>query len=119
MIKGKRGCTILMHRLILNLKDKNILGDHIDFDTLNNQRSNLRAATFAQNNLHIRKRENTSSKYRGVCWNKRDDKWIVSFRVNNKLMFFGQFKDETEAALHYNNKAKEYHGDFAFKNDIK
>jgi hypothetical protein len=40
---------VSMHRVILDLKDRWELGDHLDGNGLNNQRSNLRKATNSQN----------------------------------------------------------------------
>src|SRR5438034_11801048 len=48
----KRCRCILMHRYILDLNDPKIECDHIDLNTLNNQREHLRAVTKAQNNYN-------------------------------------------------------------------
>jgi len=37
---------------------------------------------------------------------------------DNKQFYVGSFNDEVEAALAYNEKAKELHGEFAFLNKI-
>src|SRR5215831_3327818 len=44
--------------------------DHKDRNYLNNQRDNLRAATYSQNSTNRSKIKNTSSQYKGVSWAK-------------------------------------------------
>lgn len=64
---GKDGKTILMHRLVMGIEDGSIHVDHADHDKLNNQRSNLRAGTQAENNRN--------SHFVGVGWHKAAGKW--------------------------------------------
>lgn len=120
--KGKRGGwyaynksgprIIQMHRLIMGLTDKSLLVDHKDHDPLNNRRDNLRIATLAQNAQNSRVRYNTTSKYRGVWWNKGKNRWSV--QVHRKHV--GHFKTEDEAGLAYNKRATELYGEFACLN---
>lgn len=49
--------------------------DHIDRNPLNNQRTNLRAATNSQNSMNRTKQNSTSSKYIGVDWERHSRKW--------------------------------------------
>jgi hypothetical protein len=42
-----------------------------------------------------------SSKYRGVCWNKKSKKWKVTIRYGGKKHRIGSFGDEEEAANAY------------------
>lgn len=111
--KDSQGCCILMNRLILGLTDKSIKGEHIDRNSLNNQRNNLRSATHAQNMSNRRVLTKTSSKYLGVRWFTRDKKWYAGITKDNKGIHLGSFDTEIEAALAYNNAAKKLHGEFA------
>jgi len=104
--------NILMSRLILGITDKSILCDHIDRDSLNNQRSNLRIATKSQNAINCHKRPNKTSKYIGVSANKFN-RWSAYITLNQKGYNLGSFKTEEEAAQAYDAKAKEFHGEFA------
>ena len=108
----KDGKKIRMHRFILGLTDRYTLADHIDRDGLNNQRSNLRPATFSQSNSNMTYKTLTS-KYRGVCWDKRYKKWLVTINKNGKHSFLGYFEDEQQAAVVYNQAAIKVHKEFA------
>lgn len=88
-----------MHRQILGLKhgDRR-LTDHIDGDPLNNQRSNLRIVTQAQNMQNRRHDRIGKSQYRGVSWLNRERLWRGRVTINYREHVVGYFKDEEEAA---------------------
>jgi hypothetical protein len=97
-----------------------VIFDHIDFNQLNDQRNNLREATYSQNNIHthkIEKARDCSSTYKGVSWNKARKKWKVAIRPNKKIrLHLGYFVDEIEAAKVYDEAANRHHGEFAVLN---
>ena len=105
-----------MHRLLPGLKDKRILGDHKDGNTLNNQRENLRACTSRQNNCNRKSSKNSISKYLGVSWDSEKIRWVSHIKVNGKNKKLGRFRTELEAAIIYNIAARKYHGEFANPN---
>lgn len=115
---NKRGCE-LMHRLILGITDRWQFGDHINGDGLDNQRENLRVATNSQNQANRSGvvKNKTSSQYLGVS-NSVHGLWLSRCQKDNKV-YHKAFKTEKEAALWYNEKAKELHGKFAKLNIIK
>lgn len=113
--------TIYMHRVI-NKTPKDMVTDHRDGDTLNNQKSNLRSCTQGQNVHNSKapklsnKRKAPVSKYKGVYpSSKRASKpWTAEV----KRTYIGIFDTELEAAIAYNNKASEVFGEYAVLNDI-
>lgn len=110
--------VIRMHRVVLNVTDKNIEVDHRDRNGLNNQKYNLRKATHAQNGANRRPSKNSTSKYLGVYWSRERNRWCASISKNYKTYLIGRFITEEEAALAYNKKAIELHGEFANLNQI-
>ena len=60
-------------------------------------------------------RVKTTSKYKGVSWDKEFKKWRVSLRHNGKVYNLGRFKDEKEAGKAYDKKFDELNLD-GFKN---
>lgn len=114
----ENGKMIRMHRKILGVTDSKIMVDHIDHDTLNNQRYNLRLATITQNNFNRKSLPNSTSKYRGVSWYSRDKRWVARIGNGGTQKTLGWFRDEIEAALAYNKAAIERYGEFANLNKI-
>jgi hypothetical protein len=103
--------TLLMHRSIMN-PPKNMQVDHIDHNSLNNQKANLRICTHRDNQRNRRPRGGTS-KYMGVCYYKQTGKFCASIRPNNKTIHLGYFTNEEDAAIVYDEAAKKYYGEFA------
>jgi len=112
-VNGKQN-TVWMHGEILNGKGI----DHIDHDGLNNQKSNLRFCTPSQNLMNTRKRENTSSVYKGVYFYKQSNKWRAQIMINGKYARLGCFASEVDAARAYNTKAIELFCEFANLNIV-
>lgn len=109
-----------MHRLIVGAA-KGQKVDHEDTNTLNNRRNNLRLATVKLNGANRNKQSNyagrpTKSKFKGVWYDKKRDKWRATITVNGKLTQIGRYPSEIEAAKAYDNAAEETWGPFARKN---
>src|SRR6478752_5115968 len=67
--------TIYMHRSIMNISEKNIIVDHKDHNTLNNQKENMRPCSVRENGANRIARKNCTSKYLGVCWKTSRKRW--------------------------------------------
>lgn len=115
-INGK-GKTLLMHKLILGAKRKEIV-DHIDGNGLNNQKTNLRICTNTQNCWNQRIAKNNTTGFKGVTFVKATKRYRARIRVNSKLILVGDFKTAQEAGEAYNWAALNHYGDFARLNPI-
>jgi hypothetical protein len=109
-----------MHRIIMG-NPKGFEVDHIDGDGLNNLRENLRICTVSENRRNRRKLDTTLSQYKGVSSQyyvdgKPNRKWKATIRVWNKQIHIGSFCNEVDAAIAYDNAAREYFGKFARTN---
>ena len=111
--------NMLMHRVIMGVIDTpEIFVDHIDHNGLNNQRSNLRICNRSQNQENSSPKKGASSKYKGVCWNAHQKKWLARIVDGDKRLFLGYFRTENEAAKKYNEYAIAIHKDFANLNKV-
>lgn len=109
---------ILMHREILQPR-AGFICDHADRNRLNNKRSNLREATYAQNMSNVAKklkRSGASSAFRGVHFRKDCNLWKVEITTKGKKIHIGYFADELDAAIAYDRAALEIRGEFAMLN---
>ena len=117
-LKNNKNTSIIMHRVLMNLKEnKKVHVDHIDHNTLNNQKNNLRVCTIAQNQwnqISIGYKKNRYSKYKGV--HRYGIYWRVRISKNKRRFHIGVYKNEIEAALAYDKKANELYGEFACLN---
>jgi len=103
-IKGDK--MRFMHRFILSISDPKIMIDHKNRNGLDNRKENLRICTSKQNHSNVEKYKGTS-KYKGVSWDKKSNKWKASLTTDNKSRHLGFFVDEVEAAKAYDSAAIE------------
>lgn len=112
---GKRRESIRLHRVIMT----RVLGreltecelvDHIDGNTMNNRRSNLRVATHAQN---VRNARGRTGAYKGTRWNKLTNRYTAEIQAAGVRKYLGSFATAKEAHEAYVKAAIELHGEFA------
>lgn len=108
-----------MHKLVINMDIKGVEVDHINGNTLDNRRSNLRPATRQENARNGKKHGSGSSQYKGVTWDANRHKWRAQIRVvPGNTKYLGRYDDEKEAALAYNQAAQYYFREFARLNEV-
>ena len=91
--------------------------DHVNGDTLDSRRCNLRVASATENRRN-RKKANGRSRYKGVYQRTRKPGvWCAQIVVaKGKPWYLGSFQSELEAALAYDNAARRVFGEFAALN---
>ncbi len=106
--------SLYLHRFLLGLAGGQH-ADHINGDTLDNRRANLRPATNRQNSANQRLRRGNSSGFKGVYWNEESGKWVANIHAGHSI-YLGLFEDPRDAAVIYDRAALEHFGAFARTN---
>ena len=109
--------TIKMHRIIMAAKS-GFFVDHINHDTLDNRRNNLRIVNKHQNAMNRKGHDDSLSKYKGVTFNKNKyiQKWQASIMKNYKKIHLGYFTNQRDAAMAYDLAARKHFKHYAFLN---
>lgn len=106
--------VVYMHRIILGIfNNKEVEGEHIDGNGLNNKRSNLRVASRKQNNQNLGLRSDNKSGFKGISWDKSRAKWFASSSENGKTIALGRFNSIDEAKESLDSYRLKKHGEFA------
>lgn len=113
--EGEKRKIKYLHRLLFNLSDRKVFIDHINHNTLDNRRENLRLSNNRLNQVNKYKKSNCSSKYIGVTKNKYNT-WDASIRNNKTRIKLGCFKTEEAAALAYNEASIKINGNHTILN---
>jgi hypothetical protein len=120
-----KGCVNQVYRKVhLNKQDRNIhvlvaeafLGHtlcgyavvvkHKDGDRLNNRLDNLELVHHFQDKSKRQGLNRKTSKYVGVSWAKKANKWLAQITANQKVRHLGHFADELEASEAYQTALK-------------
>lgn len=88
-VRRNNGETFRLHRLIMNCPEGMVV-DHLNGDTLDNRKCNLRICTVAENSKN---HHNT----KGYCYDKNRGRWIARYRRK----FYGRYDTEEEAKRAY------------------
>ncbi|WP_416729235.1 HNH endonuclease [Fictibacillus sp. JL2B1089] len=106
-IYNGRRKQLFLHRWLMNVCGGLVI-DHMNHDTLNNCRSNLRVVTMQQNNQNKRINKNNSTGFRGVTFNHENQKWRARVQVNKQSLHLGYFNSVSEAAFAVKKARKEF-----------
>ena len=96
--------SILLHRLIMNAKKGQII-DHINRNSFDNRKINLRFCSNSENTSNGKMRKSKSG-YKGVCWYKPYNKWVIKIYIKGRYKFLGYTNNPIEGAKLYNKYAQ-------------
>ena len=87
---------VLMHRVIIGAK-KDELVDHINRNSLDNRKSNLRIADKSLNGHNSKLRSDSTSGVKGVGWHKQVKMWRAYIQVRGKAISLGVYHNISDA----------------------
>ena len=117
-MNGSRDKSI--HRVVMHAP-KGMCVDHINGDTLDNRKQNLRICTKAQNSQNKKLRCDSASGFKGVTKSSKNS-WLAyigdpsTMHPNKRHIRLGTYPTAEEAAITYDKKAIELYGEFAYTN---
>lgn len=112
VVSGSEG--LLLHRFLMN-PDKDMVVDHIDGDTMNNRKSNLRVCETKENLRNSKHRINNTSGYKGVTWFKPTRQWMAYIMVDYKHKTLGYFDDIEDAVEARKVAEDKYFGEYSYE----
>jgi hypothetical protein len=87
--------------------------DHANGNRDDNRISNLREASFSQNQANARKRVTSENPYKGVSFHRHSRLWVARVTRNRRVVFCAYFPTPEEARDAYVENAKRAFGEFA------
>lgn len=92
--------------------------DGLEIDRINNDDgyypNNCRIVSRIQNLHNTPSHSNSSSKYKGVWWSNKNNKWMSMITCEGVRYYLGQYDSEYDASIAYNTKALELFGKYAW-----
>ena len=107
-----------IHRLIMGFPDgMNI--DHINHNTFDNRKSNLRIVTVSQNAMnHVLSARNTSGTT-GVVWVKSRNNWKSEIKLNGETIYLGSFNKFDDAEKVRKEAEEKYFNIYSYDNSMR
>ncbi len=108
---GEKRIQLPMSNAILGL-DPGVIVDHIDGNSLNYRRMNLRETSRAGNAKNRKMQSNNTSGVPGVSMVPRTTRWRADIKHKGRRIYLGSFATKEEAQQAYQGAAGLYHGEF-------
>ena len=110
---------VRFHRFILGELCSNMVVDHINHNTLDNRKENLRICTQHQNTMNCSLSINNKSGCAGVSFSSKLNKWRSYIMVNRKQIHLGCFEN-IEDAISIRKEAEErYFGEYKNSHKVR
>jgi hypothetical protein len=110
--------SIPLSHFLTGVPSSGFVKDHINGNSSDNRKKNVRNASFSQNAQNRAKKPNCTSIYKGVRWEKDLQKWSGSVTLNNNHHYLGCSVDEMEIAKLYDKFVLFHFGENAKTNNI-
>ncbi len=107
-LSGPGTRSLRLHRFLLDAPADRYV-DHINGDTLDNRRENLRLVTNTQNSQNRRASKRSRSGLKNICWDEGRQRWRVYLCANGKRMSIGYFRDLEDAKKAASAARRRYH----------
>lgn len=110
--------SVILHRLIAGAT-RGVHVDHVDGDTLNNRRSNLRLCTNAENSRNVTAHVDSRTGIKGIHFCRSTGRWRAQICLEGERIHLGRFSTKEQAHEAYCKAAKALHGQFANTGSVR
>jgi hypothetical protein len=86
--------------------------DHINNNKLDNNMSNLRWVTLRENSINSSMRNDNSSGFKGVTFDKKANKWKSQIQIDGICVYLGQYDTIEQATIARVNKVNQVFGKY-------
>ena len=117
IVTTKNRTNLFLHRL-LTAAGPGFVVDHINHDTTDNRRQNLRVVTQSQNMQNACFEGKNTSGIVGVNWDEKMKKWHARINVNKVTIELGYFEDFDDAAEARIIAEEKYFGEYSYTNSM-
>ena len=104
---------VRMHRFLLNPNEYEVI-DHINHNTYDNRKMNLRKTTTSENQTNKKIQTNNTSGVTGVRWVKNRNKWVACININKKSIQLGSFLKFEDAVTARKEAEDKYYGEYKY-----
>lgn len=105
LTKGEKDKILYLHRVIMDAPHGKQV-DHINRNTLDNRKANLRIVTASENQWNKGSCKHGSTGIKNINWDSKTKMFTVKFYRHKKHHWIGRFSDITEAQNALNNYLK-------------
>ena len=109
--------SFIMHRFIMNAP-KGMDVDHINHDSLDNRKQNLRICTRSENMQNMCHENNKPKGITYFNYDNRKKKWRARIKKNYHYIYLGYYKTKKEAIKMYNCAARILFGAYDYLNEV-
>lgn len=113
IVATRNNKRVIMSHLIMKPNSGQVV-DHIDHDTSNNKKGNLRICSLSQNAMNRKRPSHNTSGKKGVSFHKDSGKWRAYITVNGKTICLGKYNSLDDAIKARVNGEEKYHGEFSY-----
>ena len=100
------------------VNDKYVV-DHINHDTYDNRKKNLRVITQSQNIMNSKLQKNNKSGISGVYFDDDYKKWMARITKNREVILLGSFENYNDAVEARRSAEEKYFGEYSYDNSMK
>ena len=108
--------SLRVYRLIMDCPDDMVV-DHINHNTFDNRKENLRICTVSQNGMNQKLSLRNKSGIKGVSFHKKSNKWRAIITVNQKQISLGEFDNMQDAINARQDAEIKYFNEYRYKGE--